>query len=787
MRGRVGSLGSAVRWYSLPPVAGSSIMNTSSPRRVCRSAAGLVVLAALLGTVLSGPSEAGEGSGRLLIFSIPHVVWEDITPETTPNLRAFADESAVANLATRVTGRAATLGEGYATIGAGTRAPAPLETAAVAMAPDEPYGIDTAAAEFERRTGGPLYGASGLLTLPELQQANDDDLFGGEVGTIGTALTDAGHRTAVIANADEPAPLSGETRWILHREAATALMGTDGVVTAGRVDRGLVVDDPEMPLGVRLDSEAVSEAAAAAWADPKAVVLVEASDLARAQAAGREASADQKDRLMEQALGEADALFGSLLEDVDPARDSVLVVSPASPVSPRLTVVAARDPDLLPGLLESPQTRRPGFVTMSDIGPSILQLAGVEQPDGLEGRPFEVSVEGSSAQSRYDLLVDNDDAARFRDRLVGPFTQGYVILQVVFVIAAAALIAQGRARGGLSMFALWLVAILPFTYLAGLVTFHTVGEGPFLAFVALGAAVLTGAAWSLRRASLGPPALVLGLDLGVITFSVVVLGSLLQLSTIFGDSPIVAGRFTGINNITFAQLSVAAILLAAFTVHAWPNQRGRNTALAILFGALIVDIMPMWGADVGGILALVPAFAVTGTMLLGVRIRWRSAIGWGLGTVAATILLGLLDLTRAPANRSHLGRLFERIGSDGSDGLLLVVERKLFQNLRAITDQPWTWLVVVSALAIGWMIWKHRHVFVALVREIPELRAAGAGLAVAAILGFALNDSGIAIPGMMLAVLNPTIVYLLITTGAPPRPDPADSSPPPQRRNLPTH
>lgn len=750
--------------------------STSSPRRVSPAIAALLVVPLLLVTLLTGPAGAGEGSGRVLVFSIPHVVWEDLTHELTPNLRAFTDEAAVANLATKVTGRSTPTGEGYATIGAGTRAPAPLETAAVGMAPDEPYGIDTAGAEFERRTGHPLDGASGLLTLPELQEASDDGLFGGEVGTIGSALRDAGHATGVVANADQPAPLSGEARWILHREAVSALMDTDGIVEHGRVDRGLVVDDPTAALGVRLDPDAVLEAALTAWQEPQAVVLVEASDLSRAQTAGREASSDQKDLLMERALADADSLFAELLDDVDPEVDSVLVVSPATPGSARLTVVAAQSPELTPGLLETGQTRRPGFVTMSDIGPSILVLAGVEQPDGLEGRPFEVSVEGGSAEDRYGLLVDTEDAARFRDRLVSPFTQAYVVLQIAFVVAAAVLIGRGRAESGVALAGLWLVAILPFTYLAGLVAFHDLGEGPYVAFVALGAVVLTGAAWSLRRGVLGPPSLVLGVDLGVIAVSVVVLGSLLQLSTVFGDSPIVAGRFSGINNLTFAQLTVAAILLAAFAVHAWPTRRGRNTALAILAGALIVDVMPMWGADIGGILALVPAFAVTAMMLFGIRVRWRSVITWGLVTVVAVVVLGLLDLTRPSADRSHLGRLFERLGSDGSEGLLLVVERKLFQNLRALTAQPWTWLVLASIVAVGWLAWKHREAVLELLRQIPELRAAFAGLAVAGVLGFALNDSGIAVPGMMLAMLNPVLAYLVIRSGAQPRPDPADSS-----------
>jgi hypothetical protein len=65
----------------------------------------------------------------------------------------------------------------------------------------------------------------------------------------------------------------------------------------------------------------------------------------------------------------------------------------------------------------------------------------------------------------------------------------------------------------------------------------------------------------------------------------------------------------------------------------------------------------------------------------------------------------------------------------------------------------------------------------------PEMRPAFVGVLVAAVLGFALNDSGIAVPAMMLGVLNPVLVYLAVhwepaelstpgAAGEPPRTEP---------------
>jgi len=75
-----------------------------------------------------------------------------------------------------------------------------------------------------------------------------------------------------------------------------------------------------------------------------------------------------------------------------------------------------------------------------------------------------------------------------------------------------------------------------------------------------------------------------------------------------------------------------------------------------------------------------------------------------------------------------------------------------------------TWLLVVLAVLafLAYVYSRRRDRLQAIVAWVPELRASYVGFAVVATLGFAANDSGIAIPGMMLSVLNPTIVVLLV-------------------------
>ncbi len=727
----------------------------------------MVVTLALVPGGLSASAQARATSSTsavegLLVFTVPHLTWDALERADTPNLDALLADGEVANLSVRVKRRQARLGESYATIGAGTRAVAPDEVAGLALSPDEPYERGTAADAFRRRTGNELDGASGHLALAELKAANDAELFDGEVGALGRLLDEAGVRRAVIANADHA--VDGAATPEYHREAVAALMTTDGQVPLGRVDRGLVVDDATAATGTRLDSDVVEESFEAAWGG-RAAVLVEASDLVRVNATASSATARQRESLTERAVSDADRLLGRLLTYVDLERDAVMVLAPASPTGEaRLTVAGLRAPGRAAGLMLSGQTRRAGFVTISDVAPTVLDLFGLDVPASMEGRPFEFGRTGGDYDDRLNFLTDTERDARFRDRMVGPVTDTFIVVSLVLIAAALAVLRWGAGRSALEIGAFSLLGFLPATYLAGLASFSTLGPG--LYWVAtVGAGIAIGlAARSVSRLPLTSVGVALAVMVGVIVVSVVILGSRLQFSTVFGDSPIVAGRFTGINNVTFAQLAAGAIFLAAFAIHWRPGRQGRLAVPIILGGVVLVDGLPMFGADIGGVLTAVPAFAYTASLLLGVRVRLRSAIVWVAATVGVVLMLGLVDLTRSTSERSHLGRLFERLVGDGWDGLVVVVLRKADQNLNALTDQLWTLFVPAAA---GFVVWLARPsgALRPVLAAVPELGMAGRGLLVAAVLGFALNDSGIAVPGMMLAVTDAVLVILVLRLG----------------------
>jgi hypothetical protein len=564
----------------------------------------------------------------------------------------------------------------------------------------------------------------------------------------------------VIANADGADPLlPGEP---IHREAALAMADEAGATSCGQVSPLLLVTDDAAPFGVRLDREAVMEAFDRC-SGPASVVLVEASDLRRAVSFRPRATPELSEEARREALASTDALAGDIIDRLDPERDAIVVVAPSTQPTQGLGVLGIKAPELEPGFLTSGNTRRAGYVLLADLTPTIAELAGVELDEAsIEGRTVERRDGPATGAARRADLVDAEAAAQFRDRVLEPVVHTVVIsVSLLALLTTAVLLCRwDRLRPLLALAALVLLAFPSLTYLAALFPFYEWGTAAYWCFLVLGSLLVGLGAAALAGRWLGPLAVVYGLIVAVVTVSIVGLGSRLQLATVFGDSPIVAGRFTGINNVTFAYFFLSASMLACIVVDRYPGQKGRRLMLAILGGVLLIDVAPMWGADVGGALAGLPALALVAMGLGQWRVRWRTVALAIVATLLLLVVLGWLDLMRDSADRSHLGRLFERIGSDGSDGLTTVVERKLAVNLRSVTESTWRYIFGPLAIAGGLMLWRGRRWAHAVSAAFPALTRALPGLAALAILGYGANDSGIAVPAAMLAVAVPGFVYL---------------------------
>jgi hypothetical protein len=726
-----------------------------------------------------GDNATPERVDRVLIVSLPGVGWADVQHAGLRNLEAFVEHAAVGDISTRIGRHDASTTEAYLTLGAGTRAVAPLVDTAVAVDRDETYGGVPTAEILERRLGFVPAGIA-YLGMGAAVDANDNSAFGAELGTLGDALSDAGVDRAVIANADaaegfvsdEPPPDGAYARG-----AATALIDSEGMVPGGTVGRSLLADDPDAPFGHRLDPEQVIAAFDGAWSggdflsQHRRVVLVEASDLSRADAYGPRATAAQRRTLRDRALADADALLGRLLERVDAEGDAVIVLSPvASTSSPGLGLVAMSGPGTRPESLRSATTRRNGYVQLADVAPTVLSLLGEELPDTIEGRAFQVR--GGTGGDRIGRLTDASDEADFRAGVLPVVVTVIVTALVVLAVATWQRRRLGpRPRTVLAAAAFGVLGAVPATFLIGRI--EAVGTDPLryaTALVAITALLAAGAAWVERRwpglgVTVGVAAIVTAIGVDVAG------GSPLQVNTVFGYSVAVAGRFVGLGNLAFALFGSASILLAALIVDR-AGRRGLALAIGLLAVVLLLEGMPMLGADVGGVAAMVPAFGVTALLLAGRRIGWREAVALAVATALALLAFAFIDAARPEDVQTHLARLAEQV----LDGRWTTFFKSLSRRWEASLGgaEPAAWLTV-SALVVAAGAYA---TLVALGRVGPRVAArerhrptvaAAAGLAVLGTLGLVANDSSVAVPTTMFIVIVPVVTLRAVGAAGAPR------------------
>jgi hypothetical protein len=737
-------------------------------------------LVGLLSVVVLSGCQSGRAVGvhpveRVLVVSLPGVAWQDVRDGHLPALGRLADRSAIGDLSTRIGRRGASTTDAYLSIGAGTRAIAPRVDVAVALDPDESYGGVHTADILERRLGRVPSGVA-YLAVGAARDLNESSAFGAEPGRLGDLLAHAGVSRAVVANADavegfvsdEPPPDGSYARG-----AATALMGSDGIVPRGTVGRTLLEDDPLAPFGRRLDHDAVLAAFDEAWAAPgRSVVLVEASDLSRAAGYLARATPAHGWALRAEALASSDALLEQLLTRVDPRHDAVLVVSPvAAPSSPELAVALLQAPGAHGGLLRSSTTRRDGYVQLADVAPTILGLLGEPQPAEIEGRRFEVKSDRRS--ERITRLTDEATAAEFRDELmpiVVPLVIGAlaVLAGVTIITVRRARLDDGLPRGGpggrwsvlLCPLALVALGVVPATFAAARWPALVGRTGVYLIAVMILAIIVGLVAWLAERRWAGAGALV-GTASIVALFTVDVLaGAPLQLNAVFGYSVAVAGRFAGLGNLAFALFGSATVVLACLAVDRW-GRPALPWALALLAGVVLLEGLPMLGADVGGVLSMVPAFGVTALVLSGRRVGLAQVAGLAAASVGAVLVFAFIDVSRPVGSRTHLARLAENLVDGRSGPFVDSLTRRLQASFGDAELGAWALLIALVVVVGGYTV------LVAQGRIEPgrllerghrPTAAAAAGMAVLASVGLVANDSSIAVPATMLIVVAPVLV-----------------------------
>ncbi|HET6908175.1 MAG TPA: hypothetical protein VFH54_02465, partial [Mycobacteriales bacterium] len=225
-------------------------------------------------------------------------------------------------------------------------------------------------------------------------------------------------------------------------------------------------------------------------------------------------------------------------------------------------------------------------------------------------------------------------------------------------------------------------------------------------------------------------------------------GAPLQIAGAFGDNPLVAGRFSGMGNIDFG-LTMACVLLVAAVVADLQRSGRRAAVVAAIFVvvALAIDALPVFGDDLGGAVSLLPAGALLVALAARVRVTAMRVVAVVVAALAAGVGVATLDYTRPASKQTHVGRF---VGQVLHGDAWQVVHRKIDAVLASF-DNPVVTAAVVVAVVVAIVL--HRRY-----ATPHSVAAAVLGVAVLAVLGSALNDSGVFVAAAAMLGLAPPVL-----------------------------
>jgi hypothetical protein len=690
-------------------------------------AASCVALASAVG-ILAGPAALAHGVGEddaaisapIVLIGVGGLRWSDIDSQGTPTLWGLVGRGSVGSISVRTVKPVTCPIDAWLTLSAGERA---LGSPSGTATPGSSTGNDA--------TCPPLPAVRGTTVgrwhyFKRLQRQEISSY--GEPGVLGDGLRKIG----VCGLAVGPG-------------AAVALADTAGQVSEYASD--------------------VADANLAACP----VVVIDGGDL---PAAG-------VDRLT--TLHDLDTEIATVVDELPPDAELLVAGIADSPnVKPGLQVAIQLDPDSSRrAWLTSNSTRRTGLIQLTDLTATLLTRVGAPATN-VDGATVQRGDERRidtqrTIDNRLDLSVLTEEAPRIAHWLAA----AYAAVQVL-VYGGVGWSARRRSRRDLIpaltarnrqiviATAVGAAATPVATYLATLTSWWTwpiPGLALLTALVAI-IAVITVVAWGQPtkqlRAEIWAPALtVSALTFGVLTVDAL-LGTPLQLGSLLVSGPVNGGRFFGFNNTTFAVYAASALVLSACLAEI-ARRRGRpSLAIAIVavigLVAIAIEGWPSFGADFGGVVSMVPGFAVLGMELAGVRISLKRLVAVGVAGFVVAMVIAVLDWLRPTESQTHLGRFVQRvIDGDAAD----IVLRKASGALDTAASPGGVLVAIAAAIAIAVVLQVKQF-------EVPALgtvyeqwdtsRPMLHSVALVAVLGSVTNDSGVVVAAAMLLTTAPLVL-----------------------------
>lgn len=596
------------------------------------------------------------------------------------------------------------------------------------------------------------------LDIARLKRLNQNNRYSAVPGYLGTLLRKNGFGVQVLGNAD-----TIDSR---YRHAVGLAMDRTGIIPAGDVGEGMVLQDNTFPGGIHTDYARLLDLTLTAN-NNSGLTVVELGDLERLERLGAHLEANILQAQREKTIKRIAAFIDSLLIRMD-KHDLLVVVSPTPrgnylPDTNYLTPVLISGNGVDTGILTSPTTRRPGIIKNTDLAPSILNYYSVPMPPLMYGRPIQLIAVDNPVDRLSALYEELELIYQARP----PVLRNYVLIQLILVILSlAAILAPGRnylmpvlkplLLAVMSVpVSLLLLPLLPHASLTSLV----------IELVAITAGIVTALhLWLKQSQNELDPFIIISLFTALCIVVDLLLGAPLQKNSLLGYDPIVGARYYGIGNEYMGVLLGSTII---GTTAMLTRLSGKTKKILWPVGiyyitTLYIIAAPQLGTNVGGSIAGAGSFMVTFLLLWGVRFNLKTLL-----KIAATVLFFLLtisiyDMQRPLESQSHIGRTVHLILQGGPAEIFNITARKFNMNIKLIKYTIWSRIFLASLASLAILFYRPVGVMQQISCQYACMYKGFIGVVTASVLALIFNDSGIVAAATAMIFGAPPLLYLVI-------------------------
>lgn len=725
----------------------------------------IAVIALVINIFSLEAAAAKRGDKQVILVLLDKITWDDISQAKAPFIKDLARAGATALLSGRTAAASANTPRSYLTIGSGNRSLSKGDSG-YALNKREKFNRETGDILFQRRTGiKPGPSQVFYLNLAGLIRANTEVGYTINPGMLGDTLHQYGLKTAVLGNADIDSKLS------YQRQAAIIAMDANGAVDFGDVSRELLEEKVLSPYGLQTNYPLLLREFNQ-FNGKASLTVIETGDSRRADSYQDLATVLMYKKYKLAAVERADDFLRQLSHSVDPSKTMFIIVSPSPPtdasgrVTQELTPIIIKAPGFKSGFLTSGSTRRPALVTSTDIAPTILNFLSLPTPYYLDGQSMRST---PSSKNKLDYLKKSNSSYVLVENLMVPIVITYVVLHIIILFLAVLIVTAGakitKSRFLTVSSLLLAILALPLGLIAApIFAQNSVSPANYIISILTVVVAVVILSRLTGEQKIRPLLLISAVTVLFIWINISLLGSASDLKSIFGYSPITAGRFYGIGNQQMSVLVAAALITASlFMENIKSVTVGIKSVIALFFLVNLFLIgAPGLGANTGGIITAVVGFTVAFAYYYQGGFRRKHVIIVVLGTIIFLSIFIAIDFYLLPV-KTHMARSIEQLTKGGMPKFWQIANRKLSANIKIFKYTSWSYLLLTIVIILSFFRFtKPINPEQILLKKYKYLSAGLSAGLIAGVAGAISNDSGISITAIILAYFLAVIFYLEI-------------------------